>query len=294
MRIARLAQAALAWRHDVEQAGITGFPGQPAVYIANGLHLSEDRNVWIIAMKLLTVVLDDLRICSGAVLRYVLAAAVVLATYRLLYHGLEVWEAAEAPAKLMSLLHLGLALYLAVVFSGVEAIFLSALGREIDRPIWKCKGPADALRRFFTPWLIINLSCITLIDIQARLALLGQSEAVLLFEGLILIAHLCALPIGAAIMHWGALEWRELGSALRPLLRFLHLLLLPLALAFFQFALVRLRGVVVAGDGSTMVLTRVVLDIPMILLDVLIFALVWRICMMHRNEPEVESDPFDL
>lgn len=243
---------------------------------------------------LLTAAIEDLRACSVTLIRYVAASFLALGAYRLILHALDAGMDAEIHANLLSVVRLCMALYLAIAGSLIQAVFFAELGAQVDRPIWKYAGPRDAMRRFFVPWLIINLSIITLIDIRSRLIVVGQTEAGALFDVLLLVVHLGALPVGACIMHWGALEWNELGAALRPLVRFIHLLLVPIAVAFIQFALLQLRAAAIVGNDAATFMTLVLTDIPLFLLDALIFVLAWRICMIHRNEPEEESDPFDL
>lgn len=246
------------------------------------------------AKKLLAAVVADLSECRDVLIRYVAACFIVLALYRLALHGLYEWAEAESRLVLASSIRLGMAIYLAVAASALMAIFFSALGARIDRPIWKCAGAGEALRRFFVPWLIINLFTITLIDVQTRLLAAERGEVAALLELLVLTVHLAAVPVGACVMHWGALAWHELGAALKPLVRMMSLTLLPLAIAFLQYVFMNLRAAFLVENDAATFMTYMITDIPLLLLDALIFGLVWRICMHCRNVPEEEVDPFDL
>ncbi len=169
--------------------------------------------------KLVNAVGEDLRECQRTVFRYVAAGLLATLPYRLTMYRLNTWESVETYPVFSSTIRLGMAIYLAVAASAVMAVFFTELGVRIDRPIWKCAGPREALRRFFIPWLIINLATITLVDIQSRLLIAEKREAGAAVELLILMVHLGAAPVGACVMHWGALVWNEIGSALKPMMR---------------------------------------------------------------------------
>ena len=246
------------------------------------------------ATKLINAVGADMRECQSAVVRYVAACLLAMLPYRLTMYSLNAWERAETYPVLSSTIRLGMAIYLAVAASAVMAVFFAELGVRVDRPIWKCAGPREALRRFFIPWLIINLATITLVDIQARLLVAEKRDAGAAIEMLILIVHLGAVPIGACIMHWGALVWSDIGSALKPMARRMPLALLPCAIAFLQYALMNLRALFLIEYDVTTFMTLLITDIPLLLMDLVIFIMTWRLCMHYRNMPDEEVDPFEL
>jgi len=176
---------------------------------------------------LLSESLGDLRRHFVPACQYVFAAMAALALYRWSAYFLDVFSLPETAAPTVSAVRLTLVLYLAVASSVIQALFFASLGAAIARPMWKYKGWRDALTRFFMPWLIINLFLVMLMDIHARLIGGGVYDPALMLELLLMVVHAAALPLGAAVMYWGALRWQELPQMTVPLTRFLQLTLLP-------------------------------------------------------------------
>ncbi len=245
-------------------------------------------------MNLPAEALKDLQRCGGPVLRFIVATMVTLLSYRLLIFGVQNGLGEESHPQMYPMARLLAAIYLAVAVSAVQALFLAQLGAAIDTPLWKYKGAQDALQRFFIPWLIINLFLITLVDIQTRFLAADREDVAALLELLVLAVHVFSVPVGACIMHWGALEWKELGDALRPLGRLLSLAILPFAIGFIQYALANARLLGLRENMLADLVFLSVTDVPLMLIEVFIFALVWRICMHHRSLPPVEENPFDF
>ncbi len=245
-------------------------------------------------MNLPAEALKDLRQSMGAVLRYMIAVMLAVFSCRLLLFAAQHRFPEETYPQLFAMTRLLAFLYLAFAASAVQAVCLAMLGAEIDRPLWKYKGMSDALQRFFVPWLIINLFLITLVDIQSRLLAADMTDVAVLLEFVILMTHAAAMPVAACIMHWGALEWGELGEALRPLGRLFSLALLPFAVGIIQYLMSSARAL---GASDNMLIDLVyfsVTDVPLLLLEVFIFAMVWRICMHHRSLPPVDDNPLDF
>lgn len=238
---------------------------------------------------------NDLRRHSGIVIAYLAVTTALLAVYRIPAHVLAAADPAVLPISAVSLMHLGLALYLAVASSAVQAIFFAALGVEIARPVWKCKGWRDALRRFFIPWLILNLLLITIIDISARMINAEQTDLATILELLLIAVHIASIPVGCAIMFWGGLDWHDLPSAMAPLGRFFQWTLLPLGIALLQYGLIEARYMVLEGNDLITLVSFSVTDIPIVLMDIFIFTLVWRICLHNQMNPkDVDEDPIDF
>ena len=245
--------------------------------------------------KLFKEAVNDLRRQPGVVALYLLSSLAILAVYRILAHLLGGGDTPVLPAPAASLLRLALTLYLAVAASAVQAVFLAAFGAGIARPLWKYKGWHDALRRFFIPWLILNLLLVTITDICARLMQAEQTDVAATLELLLLAVHMATIPVGGAIMFWGGLEWRELPTALAPLGRFFQWTLLPLAVALLQYMLIELRSVLLEGGGAVTLAGYSASDLPLVLIDLLIFALVWRICLHNQMNPgDNDEDPLDF
>jgi len=242
--------------------------------------------------KLFKEAVNDLQRQRGAVALYLLSSLAILAVYRILAHLL---GGGVLLAPTASLLRLALTLYLAVAVSAVQAVFLAALGAGIARPLWKYKGWHDPLRRFFIPWLILNLLLVTITDICAHLMQAEQTDMAATLELLLLAVHMATIPVGGAIMFWGRLEWRELPTALAPLGRFFQWTLLPLAIALLQYVLIEIRSVLLEGSGAVTLAGYSATDLPLLLMDLLIFALVWRICLHNQMNPgDNDEDPLDF
>ncbi|HDP34115.1 MAG TPA: hypothetical protein ENN29_03280 [Candidatus Hydrogenedentes bacterium] len=245
-------------------------------------------------MNLPAEALRDLRRCGHAVFRYVVASIMAVMLFRFFSYAGRYWLPEEAQPQLSAIIQLAGALYLAVAVSAVQAVYFSVLGAAIDKPLWKHKGAVDALQRFFTPWLIINLLIITLTDIQTRFLAAEMNDIAALIEFSILAVSVAAIPVGGCIMHWGGLEWNELAEALRPLGRLFSQTLLPVAAGFALYALASARMIAVTGNMLVDMMFLTGTDIPLFMLEAYVFAMVWRICMHHRTLPPEDNDPFDF
>jgi len=153
----------------------------------------------------------------------------------------------------------------------------------------------DGLARFFMPWLIINLLLVMLADIHMHFFRLEQEDLASLLELALMALHVAALPLGAAIMYWGALSWPDLPATLAPLTRFFRLTLQALGVGLFQYVLLGVRASFLEPDRVWTLALYAVTDIPILMLDVIIFAQVWRICMLNSTTPPTADDsPFDF
>ncbi len=237
---------------------------------------------------LLSESLADVRRHAVPVCCYAAASLAVAAVYRgvvYLPDGLA-WE---------PLARLAFALYLACASSLVQAVCFAALGAAIARPMWKWRGPRDGLVRFFMPWLIINLFLVMLADIHRHFFLLEQEDLASLLELALMVVHVAALPLGTAIMYWGALSWPDLPATLAPLTRFFRLTLQSLGVGLFQYVLLGVRASFLEPDRVWTLALYAVTDIPILMLDVIIFAQVWRICMLNSTTPpNADDSPFDF
>ena len=183
----------------------------------------------------------------------------------------------------------------AAAIAGVTAIFLAEIGREIDRPLWKCGTATEAFKRFFLPWFIFNLAFVTIVSLQSRLGDAGNSDAVAALEFLVLLIQLLYIPVGACIMYGGGLHWDRLGELLAPIARMMPDSLLPIGLGFVQFCV----GYAIASlspdeirDTWLSLAPSAVYITAGAFLECLAFAAMWRICMMHRDNPPENDDLF--
>ncbi len=234
---------------------------------------------------LLSESLVDLRRHGAAACRYVALSLLVTVVYRIAAYWLDGSALSETALSTAPLARMALALYVACASSAVQAVCFAALGAAIARPMWKWRGPRDGLARFFMPWLIINLFLVTLADIHLYIVRLEQQDLAALLELPLLAAHTAALPLGAVIMYWGVLHWPDLPAMAVPLTRFYQLTLLPLGLGLLQYILLGVRAQFLEATSLWALALYTATDIPVLLLDVLIFTQVWRICILNSTTP---------
>ncbi len=184
---------------------------------------------------------------------------------------------------------------MATILSAIQAIVFAAMGKEIDRPLWKSPNWRDATTRFFLIWFILNLLSITVIRLQIRANALGSDEAIFALEFCLLLLYLFGLPIGACVMHWGRLNWAELPETLAPIARLFSLTLLVLLLDALQWLLHVTSPLVPIENKVLQALAVTAMDLPYPFLDCLAFAVMWRICMIYRDGAfERSNNDFDL
>ena len=244
-------------------------------------------------MSLLTDAWKSLRRNHSTVLYYIVLSVAVLAVFRVINQQLRPFIPEEAPPAWLPLYKMTSYIVLSVAASALQAVFFAALGREIDRPLWKCPGAEEALRRFFVPWLILNLTLATIWSLLEQAALAGNAQGILMVEFFLMLAMVFYIPLGACVMYWGRLNWQELGESLAPIVRMLPYTLLPIAFGFAQYAF-HLSIVFYLPDPiRDNIPVLCLIDVPYAVIECFIFCMMWHICMLYRDLP-VESDPYDL
>ncbi|NLO34196.1 MAG: hypothetical protein GX117_12735 [Candidatus Hydrogenedentes bacterium] len=200
-----------------------------------------------------------------------------------------------APSLMELLLEFFNYLLVSVLYAAIYALFLAPLGAAVARPLWKYKGWRDGLARFFLPWLILNLLLVTLMNIEFRMQMEQQEEAIVLIQSLEIWSAVLFFPIGAGIMYWGELRWQELPMALRPLLRYFKYSCLALVIALFQHD-IEVQCALISFDNTKLqLLFQTVLDIPLLITDLYIFILLWRIFMLNQqNPPSLDEEGIDF
>lgn len=177
----------------------------------------------------------------------------------------------------------------AAVFSVLAAAVYARLGKDIDRPLWKCASDAEAVRRFFMTWFLLNLVVLLLFRLQFMAYRAENPDLVILLEFFIMLAIATLTPIGACIMYHGGLDWAHFGQSLRPIARQFGLAFLAILLSFLGYFLLNVaraldpeihKGIIVPAG----------ITIPLALLDALAFCVMWRVCMINRDTPEEDSD----
>jgi len=201
----------------------------------------------------------------------------------------------EAPASWAPLYRMASDIYLAFGYAAIYAVCFAMLGREIDRPLWRCETIADALTRFFIPWLIVVLIEIAVYRGQVYAATAGAGELVM-FLGMVDMILTLTLPLViVAVMHYGHFEFKELGDAVRPLLRFPMLAMQASLIFLMQYVLFWTIAFSQSTSDGLSPLFLIALNIPFSFLDVFGFAAVWRICMHYRDTAhDDDEDPFDF
>jgi len=243
--------------------------------------------------RLLTETLENLRRNRAAVMAYMAAVAAMSLVFRIGGFFLGDYSGEDAVPAGVYAVSLVMDLTLASLYAALQAVAFSAMGREIDRPLWKCAGAAEALRRFFLPWFIINLGILALARIQLRAAMLDMPDLVILLELCLMMAYCLAVPIGACIMFYGALEWREMGSILAPIARRFGVVWVVLLINFGQFVVSRAAALSGAPPALEIIPARTLLDAALAMVDCFVFAAIWMVCQIHRNEaPTTDNDDF--
>ena len=184
---------------------------------------------------------------------------------------------------------------MAGTIAALQATVFAVMGAEIDRPLWKSGGHADALRRFLGLWFIISLIYLVMVRMQGSLYAQGleSASAALLLPR---ILWTCAyIPIGVCIMHGGQLVWAEIPDRLSPIIHHFPQAAVAFGLGFLQFLVwdVTIASIPEAYHKSAVVLG--IANAPLILLECLAFAVMWHVCMAYRDTaPEREDDDFDF
>lgn len=196
----------------------------------------------------------------------------------------------KLPPELRAI-ELSFQLLLAAIYSAAQAVAFARLGKDIDRPLWKCSGDYEALARYFTPWFILNL-LLTLLWTLRRIAYAHDNESGgLLIEFLVMLLYVLCVPIGACIVYGGGLQWERLGQLLAPLMRQFPLAAVSLLFGLIGFTLLGLIRDLAPGIAAMPVAAAGVTAL-LALFDCLAFAAMWRVCMIQRDTPPDEDLDF--
>jgi hypothetical protein len=178
----------------------------------------------------------------------------------------------------------------------LQAIVFSRMGAQIDRPLWKYNALKDVLKRFLVPWLILNLVVSVLGQFLNSSAEANNVAAQSTCLFILMLLHIVAIPVVAAVMYHGSLNWNELSTILRPISRLFQMSLLVFFIGFLQFTfnMSFLMDKRYADD----ILFRLAVNAPLVFLDCFAFAAMWLVCMTHRDmvvagEFDDDSDDFD-
>ena len=188
-----------------------------------------------------------------------------------------------APPAWFGVLNIVASIALAGGVAGAYTVVCALLGRAMDRPLWKCASSTEALRRFFVPWFILVLIGITVRSIQASIP---SPDAQIALEFVALLWGLAVVPLGACVMHYGVLNWEELAETLSPISGQFRLVIPVLMLGILQSVLQDAILYALPGGPEAAVQRAIVIALsnPFIaIFDLLAFAMMWRICIHHRD-----------
>lgn len=246
-------------------------------------------NVWIAAWR-------DLQERPHLVYGYMGAVLLAILPVQFLSDWLAPDIGSNAVPPWWPLFTLACDVYVALTLAAVQAVGYCLLGRAIDRPLWRCPSVQDALRRFYVPWLLVQLCGLVLLRAQVFAARADLGDVAVLMEIFLVVYEMVVPLVIICAMHWGRFEWHELGEAVRPILRFPLLTMQAAALPFIAhvFWLMIMFSLDASEHRSSLLLIG--LRLPIAFLDILAFAAMWRVCMHARNAAAHgdEDDPFDF
>src|SRR5690606_38132528 len=124
-----------------------------------------------------------------------------------------------------------------ILVSIFQTITFVAIGREMDRPLWKCDGWREGLARFFTLWFIVNLLFVTSDRLPGAVpeAFVNDIAVTMMFFQIALTVF--TVPLGACIMFGGGLHWKDVPEMLAPVFKLFPMAFYAIALGFLQFVI---------------------------------------------------------
>lgn len=184
---------------------------------------------------------------------------------------------------------------LACAVSALQAVFFARIGKRIDFPVWRCGGAGEALRRFFSVWLILNLMVLASVSFHLRALVSGASDLAVTLEFMIMALAALFIPVGAALMHREGGLSNPPSPALMPLLRQFRQIFPVMLLGVAQLFILRVLQFAVSMDTVQGLLLVSAADAPLAALDCLMFAMTWRVFMLDREAAAAaEGSPFDF
>jgi len=176
--------------------------------------------------------------------------------------------------------------FLIAAYALAQSLAFSRMGRQIDRPLWKCPGDREAIRRYFPLWALLNIVAVGSQRLVVWLpALMDNESAAMPLFWLMAIIMATYLPVGAAVMFAGIPEWRRLGEAIAPLGR---LWTKTLAICFFSGVIYFLLVILIMQNESQRWILPLI-DVIAGYFDCVIFCATWLLCMLDRQTPQ-END----
>jgi len=175
-----------------------------------------------------------------------------------------------------------------------QAIAYARLGRDIDKPLWKCRDDWDAVVRFGVIWVMFNLLNFALFQFQSTLGTRDLENAAVIVGLIALIWNLLYIPAGICLMHHGGLQNANFGEALMPMLHFLPRTLLLMGLGFLQLVLFEMLVFSVPESMRALPWVIGAFNVPIIYLECLGVAIMWTSCAEYRTVAAEQQDDDDF
>jgi hypothetical protein len=241
-----------------------------------------------------------------SVLFYIVACVVVVAIYRLAGNQMDRvltgvdWpaaaqlEAIQPKPEWYTGGELFADIAIACLVGVFQAIAYARLGRDIDKPLWKCRDDRDAVVRFALIWVMFNLLNFALFQFQSTLYTRGFVSASGIIGVIALLWNLLYVPAGVCLMHHGGLKNANLGEALMPMLHFLPRTLLLMGLGFLQLVLFEMLVFSVSEPMRALPWVIGAFNVPIIYLECLGVAIMWMSCSEYRAVAAEQQDDDDF
>lgn len=175
-----------------------------------------------------------------------------------------------------------------------QAVAYARLGRDIDKPLWKCRGDQDAVLRFGVIWVMFNLLNFALFQLQSTLDARDLESPSVLVGLIALLWNLLYIPAGVCLMHHGGLKNLNLGEALMPMLHFLPRTLLLMGLGFLQLVLFEMLVFSVPESMRALPWVIGAFNVPIIYLECLGVSIMWTTCAAYRTVAAEQQDDDDF
>jgi hypothetical protein len=187
---------------------------------------------------------------------------------------------------------------IAAIAAFADTVFLSRIGREIDKPYWRIPDDREALRRFYRLWLLLGLSTLVFVQIIERITGGDPTHPAGFFLFISLILWVVLLhAFGSAVMFHGKVAREEVNEAFGVMSRQAGLIMGLCFFGIFAAFTLSLADAMIAA-GALPLPAEVAASGLLASVDgyvsCLIFTYVWLVCKYDRDEYERDGEDFDL
>jgi len=187
---------------------------------------------------------------------------------------------------------------IAIFAAFADTVFLSRIGREIDKPYWRIPDDREALRRFYRLWLLLGLAGLVYNQITEQLTG-GDPQhpaSFFMFISLILVVVLLH-AFGTAVMFYGRAAREEMNEAIGTMSRHAPFMIGLCLFGILAAIFLSLIYVTISTSGLSTPL-EIAANGLLAMVDgyvsCLIFAFVWLVCRYDRDDFERDREDFDL